>query len=157
MYAFTYSINKLFMTYKEISGNYILHRQHEANIKLKLLVFNMCLHRNNSVLKLNHVFLWGLSFLWPHENTHLQSDTHTCWPAQHSLGRDQDDRAKCNDDCSLGVVQSENVRTPVHMCALHPFDSILDHALSHRSNDTHVGSWMSHFDKQDSANLILGP
>jgi hypothetical protein len=144
------------MMCKGISGDYILHRQHEANIKLKLSVFNMSLHSHNTVLKLHHVFLWGL-LLFIISWNHISVKWHcTCWPGLHSLGRGQDDRAKCNDECNLDVVRSENVRTPVHMCVLHPFYSILDHVFSHRSNGTHVGSWMSHFDKQDIANLILG-
>jgi hypothetical protein len=81
---------------------------------------------------------------------------HTCSLGLHMLGRDQDDRAKCNDGCSLDADLSENVHTPVHMCVLHPLDSILDHRLFHRNNGTHVEFWMLHFDMLGIANPILG-
>lgn len=71
------------------------------------------------------------------------------------LGRDQDDRAKCNDEYSLDADLPENVHTPVHTCALHPFYSTLDHRLFHRNNGTHMEFWMLHFDKLGIANLIL--
>jgi hypothetical protein len=81
---------------------------------------------------------------------------HTCSPGLHMLDRDQDDRAKCNDECNLDADQPENVRTPVHMCVPHPFDSILDHGLFHRNNGTHMESWMLHFGTQGIANPNLG-
>lgn len=71
-------------------------------------------------------------------------------------GKDQDDRAKCNDEYSLGADLPENVHTPVHMCVLHPFDSILDRKLFRRNNGTHAEFCTLHFDTLGIANLILG-
>jgi len=81
---------------------------------------------------------------------------HTCSLGLHMKGRDQDDTAKCNDEYSLGADLPENVHTPVHMCVLHPFDSILDRRLFHRNNGTHAEFCMLHFDMLGIANLILG-
>jgi hypothetical protein len=71
------------------------------------------------------------------------------------LDKDQDDITECSDEYSLDADQPENVRTPVHMYVLHPFDSIPDHGLFHRNNGIHTESWMLHFDMQGTANPIL--